>query len=468
DYIAVSIKEPISALVWFFIAVVMVIIGTYLLFIAGSVLVCRILQKKKNYYYKANHFVSVSSMVYRMKRNGAGLASICILATMVLVMISSTASLYFGAEDSLKKLYPKEINIQTKMKEVEDLNSENMEVIRDAVTEISELYGVKKEHVVDYYSASVAGYLEKNVAETDSTKVNQFSLNTFENVVQFYIIPIADYNQLMNASETLEKDEILLYTYRTNYTEDTLTIKGGNTFKVKKHIDTFIDNGEAALNVVPSIYVFVSDFDTALEGIRELEDHRGNRMLSLKWNYEFDTQIDSEKQVELSEKLGETFREFSIADSHGIYSYICDSREEQREGFYSLYGSLFFLGILLSVVFIFAAVLIIYYKQISEGYEDQARFDIMQKVGMTKKEIRKSINSQLLMVFFMPLIGAGMHLAFAFPIIRKLLLLFNLNNVTLFAVVTLISFVVFALFYTLVYRATSNAYYNIVSGAKER
>ena len=190
------------------------------------------------------------------------------------------------------------------------------------------------------------------------------------------------------------------------------------------------------------------------------------KLIGYKWIYEFDTGIDNESQIKLTEELIDRFAD-NIDGNAKYKSVSIESRAEDADDFYGSYGGLFYIGILLSLVFTFAAVLIIYYKQISEGYEDQSRFEIMQKVGMTKTEIRKSINSQLLTVFFLPLIFAGMHLAFAAPIIKKLLLLFNLTNLNLFIVTILISFAAFALFYMIVYKITSSAYYKIVSGAKE-
>lgn len=179
-----------------------------------------------------------------------------------------------------------------------------------------------------------------------------------------------------------------------------------------------------------------------------------------------DTNLSKAEQIELKEQIANAIYDMAERDENGIFSYYIESKAENRDDFYSTFGGLLFLGIILSAVFIFAAVLIIYYKQISEGYEDESRFDIMQKIGMTKREIRQSINSQLLTVFFLPLIGAGLHLAFAFPMVRKLLLMFNLNNVTLFVFTVIISFAVFALFYIIVYRITSNSYYFIVTGKK--
>ena len=324
---AVSIQEPLKALALFFVAVILVILATYLLFIAGSVALCRMLQKNRDYYYQPRHFVSVSSMAYRMKRNGAGLASICILATMVLVMLSSSACLYFGAEDSLNATYPNELELTVWAEDDAALPR-----LEKAPTEAGAPYGV----------------------------------NVWE--------------------------------------------KG-----------TVTRDGE------------------------------------IIWSAAFDTGLPQEQQLALSRDIGEALR--STGEAWG-YSYT--SRAEAADDFYGTYGSLFFIGIVLSVMFVCAAVLIIYYKQLCEGYEDQPRFAIMQKVGMTAADIRRSVNSQLLTVFFLPLAGAALHMAFAFPMIRRMLLLFELHNTGLFVATVLISFAVLAAVYTLVYKATSNAYYRIV------
>ena len=463
-YLAMTIKNPIAALEVFFIAVIMVIVGTYLVMISGSVLFCRILQKKKNYYYKSNHFVSVSSMVYRMKRNGAGLASICVLATMVLVMISSTTSMYFGSEDAINSRYPRDINMEYYMENADDLSDEKIAALQSDISEVLEKYDVEPENYYNYRCVSVAGLIKGNSVETDVSKAN--AITDMSGVRQFYFVPLSDYNAMMGTNETLGSEEVLIYTYRNDYKADTISFKQGNTFKIKKQLDELVEIGDTAMMVVPSMTIIVPDLKQSLKGLDTLLDYNGDKMLSYRWVYDFDTGIEADKQIELC-------REFEKAnlDSYLKFENIslyCESQEMEREDLYSMYGGFFYLGIMLSIVFIFAAVLIIYYKQISEGYEDQARFEIMQKVGMTKREIKKSINSQLLTVFFLPIVLSALHLVFAFPIIRKLLLLFSLNNVILFAVTTVISVIIFALFYTLIYRITSNAYYNLVSGENER
>lgn len=328
---AVSIQEPLQAMLLFFVAVILVILGTYLLFIAGSVALCRALQKNKSYYYQSRHFVSVSSMTYRMKRNGAGLASICILATMVLVMLSSSACLYFGAEDSLNVTYPHEFSLTVWARDAEALPK--LEAVLDAA---GAPYGVEIWH---------RGEVEQN--------------------------------------------------------------------------------GEEVI-----------------------------------WSGQFDTGLSREQQLALGGAIGE-----ALNDPDTTQGFSRSFRAEAADEFYGTYGSLFFIGIVLSVLFICAAVLIIYYKQLCEGYEDQPRFAIMQKVGMTAPDIRRSVNSQLLTVFFLPLAGAALHMAFAFPMIRRVLLVFSLNNTALFVATALISLAVLSVVYTLVYRATSNAYYRIVKSS---
>ncbi len=462
-YLAVTIREPLSALTWFFVAVIMVIIGTYLLFISGSVLFCRILQKNKSYYYKSNHFVSVSSLVYRMKRNGAGLASICILGTMVLVMLSSTACLYFGAEDSLRTRYPRNISVNFSWADAEGMNNENIGSLRSSVTRVLEENHVRPLKVRDYRMASAAGILQDRNIEPDVSKVNSFSLDTYDSLVQVYIVPLEDYNRMEGVSEQLGENEALLYPVRMKYPETEITVNGGKTFRVAKVLDEFEEMGIVSVDVIPSLFIIVPDFEESLSTFAGLADYNGNQMFRFRYEYGFDLDETDELQLMISEQLRETIREMSIQEQDNIYVYGVECAVEERDDFYGTYGGLFFLGVLLSIVFIFAAVLIIYYKQISEGYEDQSRFEIMQKVGMTKKDIRRSINSQMLTVFFLPLITAGIHLSFAFPLIRKLLMLFNMVNLKLLIATTAGSFLIFAVFYILVYRITSNAYYNIVS-----
>lgn len=403
-------------------------------------------------------------MTYRMKRNGAGLASICILSTMVLVMISATSALYFGSEDSLEKRYPREINTEFRMERIEQLETENIEAIRSSIIEKAKEAGAEQQNLSDYRSITVAGALQEDQIQIDMSKVDINLNDVYADVYQIYLVPLEDYNASMGEQETLEEGEALLYAYRADYAKDTIGFVDGQSFKIKKRIENFMGSGAAAMNIVPTIALVVPDLNTAVQGIDQVTFGKGDLAIQMLWEYDFDTGLEKEAQTRLAKDLS---LQYSVVEMDYKWASI-EGREEKRADYFSLFGGLFYLGIMLSIVFIFATVLIIYYKQISEGYEDQARFEIMQKVGMTGREIRKSINSQLLTVFFLPLLGAGLHLSFAFPMIKKLLLLFNLQNTTLFIATTIISFCVFALFYVIVYRISSNAYYQIVSGAKEK
>ena len=467
-YISLSIKEPLQALTLFFVAVIMVIIGTYLVMISGSVLFCRLLQKNKKYYYKPNHFVSVSSMVYRMKRNGAGLASICVLATMVLVMISSTTSLYFGEENALTSRYPREINISFTTLDTQIYKNGQSDIIRAEIDEIAKKHNANAHNSLSYLAGVLSGMVTDGKVETDVRNVYSGAVD-YNRVFQFNFVSIDDYNKVMGTDYKLNDGEAMIYLFRkdSGFSGNEISFNRGPSFKIVKNLDKFISQSDAAMTIVPTMAIFVNDIDKATQGMTD-ETHQNDSepVVNFKWNYGFDTGLSEDEQIALSKDITSYLTDMRV-DSKDVLISEVESREQNRVDFYALYGGLFGLGIILSIVFIFAAVLIIYYKQISEGYEDQSRFEIMQKVGMTKKEIRKSINSQLLTVFFLPLIFAGMHLAFAAPIIKKLLLIFNLTNLNLFIITVLISFAAFTLFYMIVYKITSNAYYKIVSGAKE-
>ena len=459
-YIAVSIKTPLTALSLFFIAVIMVIVATYLIFIAGSVWICRLLQKNKRYYYKKNHFVSVSSMVYRMKRNGAGLASICILATMVLVMISSTTCLYFGAEDALRDRYPRDISISASYSGLDSMTDENISALRGEIS--AAVGGAETENILDYRCASLVGSLENGILDLNEASIYSTAMTTYDYVAEVYIVPLADYNAIAGTNESLGSDEAMIYAYRMDYTDKTFAVDELVSFRVKKVLDSFpIADGSAMASIAPTVFVIVPDFADTVAKLGGAVSSSGDEPASLSWNYAFDTPVSDEEETAMCERIGERLSECS--ETGGYLYYSRESLAANRADFYGMFGGLFFLGIMLSIAFICAAVLIIYYKQISEGYEDRRRFEIMQNVGMTKKEIRSSINSQLLTVFFLPLIFAGLHLGFAFPFIHKLLMLFNLSNLPLLIGTTAISFGVFALLYAVVFRVTSNAYYNIVS-----
>lgn len=457
-YIAVTIKQPLTALAVFFIAVLMVIAATYLIFISGSVVLCRALQKNKRYYYQKNHFISVSSMAYRMKRNGAGLASICILATMVLVMLSSTTCLYFGKEDALRTRYPTDLSVELRFaKDEGGMDEANIAIARGMIEDVIKQDGLDVQGQFDIRSAWFSGLLTGN----SFSRAEESTLMDYERAVDLTVLPLEDYTRMTGERLTLEPGEAYLCSPRMAYTQPDIRM-GELTYQIKGQLPSFGGFGADSANITTTIYLIVPDFDAAVNALRT---QNTRYPVVVSWQYSFDSGSPDEAQIAFLRDMMGTFAD----NREGLVyaSYTVESIASNREDFVGTYGSLFFLAILLSIVFLAAAVLILYYKQISEGYEDQARFEIMQRVGMTKTDIRKSINSQLLLVFFLPLLFAGLHLGFAFPFVHKMLVLFNLTNLKLLIGTTVVTFAIYAVFYTLVYRITSNSYYSIVAGAKE-
>ncbi|WP_163193489.1 ABC transporter permease [Clostridium thermarum] len=443
-YIAITVEAPLAALNFFFIAVILVIVGTYALFTAGSIALLKMLRKNKRYYYKTNHFINVSGMIYRMKQNAAGLANICILSTMVLVMVSTTVSLYIGMDDVLRTRYPRDISIA-----VSDVSKEKAEILDTVIKEKAAGSKVDMKNVVKYRLMGLPAIQNGNTF-TDIPK-NAMVLN---NLSFLEFIPISEYNALENKSVSLEENEVLLFTYRGEVVGDSLNILG-NYFTIKERIDNLIVDGMASAIVANSYFVVVRD-ERVIDKIYALSNQYEGKKIELSYFYGFDTDSSVETEIALTNTISSELKKLSIDGR-------AEGLEESRESFFSIYGGLFFLGIFLGAIFIMATVLIIYYKQISEGYDDKQRFEIMQKVGMSKAEIKKSIGSQVLMVFFLPLVTAIIHIAFAFKVIVKLLAVLNLTNVTLFILCTIGTILVFAIFYAVVYYLTSRVYYRIVS-----
>ena len=284
-------------------------------------------------------------------------------------------------------------------------------------------------------------------------------------------MPLEDYNAAMGQSLTLEDGQVYVSALRMDFPYDTLSLDGRMTRQVMQREIEYLP-GLGVADVTPSLLVVMPDFDAFVRELQAYEQARDGGSVGVVWSYGFDTDLPEEQQgsvdrnvYTLTRALDEYLAGVSSEWGVGVGT---ESRAENRADFYGTYGGLFFLGIMLSIVFVFAAAAILYYKQLSEGYEDQSRFDIMQKVGMTKGDIRRSINSQLLTVFYLPLLLAGVHLCFAFPFIHKLLILFNLDNRGLLVGTTAVSFAVYAALYALVYKLTGNAYYHIVAEDAER
>lgn len=455
-WIAVSIEEPMEAMLWFMVAVLMVIVATYLLFIAGSVAFCRLMQKKKNYYYKTRHFVSISSMVYRMKRNGAGLASICILSTMVLVMVSSTVCLYASIEGNLAKGYPQQFSVEMASgSSLEDKDRE--EKLKETVGQTINENKIKLKETKEYHILSTAC-----VKTDEGIKFEHENIKSLDSLKMLYILTVADYNRLTGENLSLEKNELYVYLPDEAYEKDTFQVEGCGNWKNKGTPDNQFICGDDVETLNSGVYLIVPDeavmdqFEAAQRAVY------GENASSEKLCYAFDTDLSEEGQVSLVSELQNNISTLQLQDEQFPMVNV-NARAVSKSDYYALYGGLFFLGILLGSVVIFGMILIIYYKQITEGYEDQGRFSILMKVGMTRKEVRQGINSQVMTVFFLPLAMAGMHTAFSFPIIRKILKMFAMNDEKLLILVMICCYLAFAVFYAAVYLLTSREYYKIVS-----
>ena len=465
-YLSVTIDNPLSALFLFFAAVLMVILATYLLFITGSVALCKLLQRNKNYYYRSAHFVSVSSMAFRMKRNGAGLASICILATMVLVMLSPTACLFFGGENSIRGLCPYDVMLHLEYNDPADCRPEDAE---QTLRQVRAVTGGREAGLLTYSCITASGLFENGSLTIDgySRYVGlDSSPAVLEHVRTVYLLPLSDYNSLTGEERTLEPGEALIWSSGEDYRWDTLTLQGCRPLRTAGTLKDLPFTLSTEDTLVTAFCVFVPDWE---ERAAELHAFTASLQTQL---VTADTRrlvafhlpgVPEEEQARLAEELTEVLRNGREDSGAGWNRISCQAAAEVRSSFFSMNGSLFFLGIILSIVFLAAAALIIYYKQLSEGYEDQSRFGIMRKVGMTAQEIKSAVNSQVLTVFFAPLLLAGLHLAFAFPFVEKIVRVFGVTNTPLLILTSVVCYLAFALFYVFIYRCTARAYYSIVS-----
>lgn len=449
-YMSVSIQDPVTAFAFFMVAVILVVIGTYMLFTAGSIVILKLLRKNKRYYYKTNHFISVSNMIYRMKQNAVGLGNICILSTMVLVMLSTTISLWVGMNDIIETRFPRDITVS-----INSVDSNQALYTIDDMNYAIEQAGIQTEDELVYRTLSVSAF---NQGNTYTFGNENMSLQDISNVVVLYFITLDDYNRTEGTNVSLAPDEVLVFPSGKQFDHKTIDI-ASNTFKVKGILDSIKADSNYSANLQNSMFVVVDSMDT-LFMIDDLQKQAyGDNASYIHTSYDFN----------LSKSEGMSVKEATdalIANYPGDTTYLMvDTQEGNYEDLLSLYASFLFIGIFLSFLFIMATVLIMYYKQITEGYEDKKRFEIMQKVGLDKREVKKTINSQVLTVFFLPLVVAAIHIVFAFPMIEKMLRLLYLDNTNLYIMTTVICFGVFALVYVLIYFLTSKVYYGIVRNA---
>lgn len=426
-YLALSVESPLDALMLFFVAVILVIIGTYFLFIAGSIAILKMLKKNKNFYYKTQNFTSVSGMLYRMKQNAVGLATICILSTCTLVAVSTTVSMYMGIEDALVTRFERGLGVRTYINSKQQ-EEDSKVFIEEKIKE----YGIESNNVLNH----ILG-----VAYLGNDENNYFAGG---NDVMLFYTDLDSFNNINGTDYVLNNDEILVY--QNNYNELSFLDK---TYKVKEKVESIKSDYSMNVFIIDSFLVVVDDIYEFNSIVNE-----GN---NLNYYYGFDSKSDRQTQMDFVDMMNTEFK------NNDQFAGLSEGRESQRISFNSMYSGFLFLGVFIGLMFVMATVLIIYYKQISEGYDDVKRYEVMQKVGMDKKEIKKTINKQILIVFFLPIFAAVIHLMFAFNMISKVLILLNLTNVELFAKCLVVCVIVFSLLYAIVFKLTSKTYYNIVS-----
>lgn len=449
-FIAITTKNPIKALTLFFVAVILVIIGTYLLFTAGSIALLKILRRNKGYYYQTKHFTSVSGMIYRMKQNAVGLANICILSTMVLVAVSTTVSLYVGIEDIMKERYPNEINISAYY----DTGAPAEDSIAPIVEKSVKESGRKIRHEEDYLELYFAAIKDQGQYSLDKEKVKTAG----DRVSGFVVLTREDCKKKYNEEiPELAENEVALFTIKKT-DMDTLVLEN-RSYHVKE-IKQFqnTEDFETIADIMDEYYYVIVNDVQDMERLWQLqkEIYQENSS-SISRQVRLDIDGDSEQKKECFENI-----KTALGPEQAKARILIDSRQSNLDEFYQIYGGFLFLGLFLGILFLMITVLIIFYKQISEGYDDKERFSIMEKVGMSNDEVKATIRSQVRTVFFLPILMAAIHVGMAFPMIKRLLSLFGLSNTALFAGCMAGTILVFALIYLLVFLKTSKTYYKIV------
>lgn len=446
-YISQSIESPIKALGWFFIAVLLVVIATYILFDAGSIALLRFLKNRKTFYYRPINFISVSNLIFRMRKNAMGLASICILSTMVLVTLGTTGSLQFGAQEVINRTSPTDFTFRNMYRNPEETAAYSKEAKQLAAGTASK--------VTDFYEYSyilTGGNQEGNVLDTNVKKLGTLP----ESMV--VLVSVEDYNRNSGENITVKPGEMVIgeqYTERTKPSFTQIAV-GENTFSIGQVID--VNKFAAGLIVNPNItdhsYIgLLNEEDMAkVVPYYSKENDEGYRAYTRHyialWNTS--SQTDDEKKKEL-----EAYQQSDIAG--GI-----DGKIEIAQLLFQFYGSLLFLGILLAIAFSVGAVLVIYYKQVSEGYEDRERYSILKKIGIDQPMIHQSINRQVLIVFFLPLLTAFLHTALSYKIVSKIVLIFGIKG-SIIGLTMLAVAGVFMIAYFLVYKITSREYFKIIN-----
>ena len=434
--IAVRMKASMDAVTSFMLAVILVVIGTYLVFIAFSIIFLKMLRKNKNFYYKRNHFISVSGMIYRMKQNGASLASICLLLTTALVAIVTTGTLRLSQEATVRLYNPYDV-VMTKKTPIS--HADKMTIQSKA----------KDNHVTvgKYVNMTMTEPIYGNFSGSAYSVSKTVDMST-EN--QLFAVPVADYNRIQKQNVHLAKDEILMCSSKGGYDKNRLTIKG-KIYKVR-HIDSFDFYFDYQRTIFKPIFVFA-------------KDRKVCEQISGKWLYAMGYDISGKKSdlKRYAAGLGDKFTAVVKKNSQEPYMDSFTDRPSVSDLFNQLFGGLLFIGIFVSIVMLIATVVVMYYKQVSEGYADRDRFKTMQQVGLSREETKSAINSQVLTVFMLPIIGAAVNVGFAIPAIQKMLVLLSMYDKLLLVKFGIVSLAVTFLGYVAVYKLTTNVYENIVN-----
>jgi len=445
-FLAISAKSAVEALLVFFVAVLLVIIGTYLLFTAGSITFLKILRRNKPFYYKPNNFVSVSGMIYRMKQNAVGLSNICILSTCVLVTVSSTVCLYIGEESITANRFPRDMIANFALEEGTE------EAAISTIENLAEQHDLEIVNAVKVYPYEFNALWDR---EKDFSTAYDKDVLDISRLCSFQTMPLSSYNAATGMNYQLKPGEILLH-------QGEMELNGrfridGKEYKVKGLIpypDFIAGNNDG--NGVAAVMIMRDDERQELWD----EFHKGQNVFPW-FQYVFDLEGPENHQQVFQECLREALVETKRSSGEYLRVGQVNSREADRKDFYETYGGLFFVGIFFTLLFLLATVLIVYYKQITEGFDDHDRFHIMQQVGMTTHEVKSAIRKQVLMVFFLPLGLAMLHIAAAFPALCKILLAFQMTNTKLFVVCVLGTCLVFSVVYLVIYWLTANVYYRL-------
>lgn len=454
-YLAVTTESPIKAITIFLLAVILVMAGTYLLFTAGSIVILKFLRRRKSFYYRTGNFISISGMLYRMKQNAIGLASICILSTGVLLMISMTVSIYFGMNDIMLNRYPYDVDMS-----VTSISEEECQTAIEAFEKAIADNKVPVEKSVEEIYLDIV--CSKNGDQILIKPTN--TIRNSDSVLVLSLLNQAEYERLTGISANLNDGEIFAW-YPSAVQKDSVTVDE-KEFTVKKWMDKNpLTCGEDAVSDNAVLVVTDEDFkkfdEMRTEMYKGVSSAPAGEDLTLHLGLDI-TGSEMEK-IEFGTPVMETVKDLKKSGGLSENAWIISGiRQQEYESYYADNGSLLFIGIFLGSLFLMGTAMIIYYKQISEGYEDQKRFEIMQKVGLSRREVRSSVRRQILMVFFLPLLMAMLHITMAFPMIRRLLLLFGMTNTKLFIGCTAGTVLIFAVVYGLIYLMTARSYYHIV------